>query len=64
LSICHHIVQRHGGRMWADSPGEGQGTSVQVWLPLRAAIVRPTRASAPSRASRAPARSPAAGRRR
>jgi signal transduction histidine kinase len=38
LHICRQIVQRHGGRMWAESPGEGLGTTVHVWLPQR----RPT----------------------
>jgi signal transduction histidine kinase len=35
LHICRQIVQRHGGRMWAESPGEGQGTTIHVWLPKR-----------------------------
>lgn len=33
LYICRHIVQSHGGRIWADSPGEGLGTTLCVWLP-------------------------------
>ena len=37
LHISRQIVQRHGGRMWAESPGEGQGTTVHVWLPKRRA---------------------------
>jgi signal transduction histidine kinase len=36
LHICHDIVERHGGRMWAESPGEGQGTIVGFWLPTGA----------------------------
>jgi signal transduction histidine kinase len=35
LHICRQIVQRHGGRVWAESPGEGLGTTVHVWLPQR-----------------------------
>jgi signal transduction histidine kinase len=33
LYICRNIVERHGGRIWAESPGEGQGTTINLWLP-------------------------------
>lgn len=33
LYICRAIVERHGGRIWASSPGEQQGTTMSVWLP-------------------------------
>jgi PAS domain S-box-containing protein len=33
LYICRTIVERHGGRIWAESPGEGLGTTCFVWLP-------------------------------
>jgi len=33
LYLCRNIVERHGGRIWAESPGEGQGTTVRFWLP-------------------------------
>jgi signal transduction histidine kinase len=36
LSIVHGIIERHGGRIRADSrPGEG--TTFRFWLPLRPA---------------------------
>jgi signal transduction histidine kinase len=33
LYIARQIVEQHGGRIWADSDGEGLGTRVSVWLP-------------------------------
>lgn len=33
LYICRTIVERHGGRIWAESPGEGRGTTLHLWLP-------------------------------
>ena len=36
LAIVYHLVQLHGGTVEADSPGEGQGTTITVRLPLRA----------------------------
>ena len=33
LYICRGIVERHGGRIWAESRGEGAGTTITVWLP-------------------------------
>jgi signal transduction histidine kinase len=33
LFVCRSIVERHGGRMWAESTGEGQGTTVSFVLP-------------------------------
>jgi signal transduction histidine kinase len=37
LYICRSIVERHGGRLWAESPGEDQGTTVRLTLPCVAA---------------------------
>jgi signal transduction histidine kinase len=33
LYICRTIAEAHGGRIWAESPGEGQGTTMSLWLP-------------------------------
>jgi signal transduction histidine kinase len=35
LATCEKIVQRHNGRIWADSPGLDQGTTIAFTLPLR-----------------------------
>ena len=35
LSIVRHLVELHGGRMTADSAGEGQGSTFTVYLPVR-----------------------------
>jgi len=34
LSLSHEIVRRHGGRIWAESPGDGSGLSVSFALPV------------------------------
>jgi PAS domain S-box-containing protein len=34
LAICRRIVERHYGKIWADSPGLGQGTTIRFTLPL------------------------------
>lgn len=37
LHICRQIAEAHGGRMWAESDGEGQGMTVGMWLPQETA---------------------------
>jgi signal transduction histidine kinase/ActR/RegA family two-component response regulator len=34
LAIVRHLVELHGGTVYADSPGEGQGATFSVHLPL------------------------------
>ena len=36
LAIVHHLVELHGGTVWAESPGEGQGATFTIRLPLLA----------------------------
>jgi PAS domain S-box-containing protein len=37
LYIGRRIAEQHGGRLWAESAGEGQGTTMALWLPGAAA---------------------------
>ena len=34
LAICKHIIERHGGRIWAESPCGEAATAVCFTLPL------------------------------
>ncbi|HET8524013.1 MAG TPA: ATP-binding protein, partial [Thermomicrobiales bacterium] len=36
LHIARRIAEAHGGRLWAESDGEGQGTTMRLWLPYNA----------------------------
>jgi histidine kinase len=36
LTIAKHLVEAHGGRLWATSPGPGQGSTFAFTLPLAA----------------------------
>ena len=40
LALVRHLVELHGGSVIADSPGEGQGATFVVKLPLMSAEVR------------------------
>ncbi|HSK09942.1 MAG TPA: chemotaxis protein CheB [Vicinamibacterales bacterium] len=46
LSIVRHLVEVHGGTVQAESPGEGQGATFCVTLPLGSAKVTRTAAAA------------------
>jgi signal transduction histidine kinase/ActR/RegA family two-component response regulator len=34
LAICRHLVELHGGKIWAESQGEGQGATFGFELPI------------------------------
>jgi PAS domain S-box-containing protein len=38
LYICRQISKQHGGRLWAESEGEGRGTTMRLWLPRLAHV--------------------------
>ncbi|CAN5357254.1 hypothetical protein BH23VER1_BH23VER1_17610 [soil metagenome] len=43
LSIVRHLVDAHGGEVHAESPGEGQGATFHVTLPIVSASAMPER---------------------
>lgn len=34
LTIARHLIEAHGGRIWAESPGPGQGSTFTFTLPI------------------------------
>jgi signal transduction histidine kinase len=42
LYIAKAIVDSHGGRLWADSPGSGQGATFTISLPMKPPEVAPS----------------------
>ena len=34
LGIAKQIVEKHGGKIWLRSPGEGKGTTAEIYLPI------------------------------
>ena len=34
LALTKHLVELHGGTIWAESAGEGRGSAFTIWLPL------------------------------
>ncbi len=35
LTICKRIIEKHGGEIWAESPGIGKGTIINFTLPIK-----------------------------
>ncbi|MBE9182624.1 PAS domain-containing protein [Oculatella sp. LEGE 06141] len=48
LAIVRHLVEVHGGIIWADSPGEGQGATFTIQFPLLDTELEPPQSEAVS----------------
>ena len=35
LSICKRLVEKHGGKTWATSPGIGLGSTLHFTIPIK-----------------------------
>jgi len=57
LALAKGLVELHGGRIEARSPGLGMGSEVSVWLPASLMAGQPDRASSPDAANGASSRS-------
>lgn len=42
LALCHGLVKAHGGRIWAESEGEGRGSRLRFTIPRSQATPDPT----------------------
>ena len=51
LAIVRHLVELHGGRVAAASPGKGQGATFTVRLPLRPVLPRDDHEASPQNAA-------------
>src|SRR6202022_3939293 len=48
LAIVRHLVELHGGTVYADSPGEGCGSTFTIRLPLAVGPESPKRSKRPT----------------
>ena len=39
LVVCTGIIEAHGGKIWAESEGQGKGSEIHMLLPLIRSIV-------------------------